>query len=27
MHDDQMTATNVFINIFEKFMKNGDWRI
>jgi hypothetical protein len=24
MHDDQMTATNVFINIFEKFMKNGD---
>ena len=24
MHDDQMTATNLFINIFEKFIKNDD---
>jgi hypothetical protein len=24
MHNDQMTATNLFINVFEKFMKNGD---
>ena len=24
IHDDQMAATNRFINIFEKCMKNGD---
>ena len=27
MHDEQMAATNRFINIFEKCMKNGDLRI